>query len=70
MQYAVAASLLLLGLVVYVPFLQPIFNTVPLGLQEWVVMLPLIFIPSLAAEVAKWYMRRFDPAVPTGATAG
>jgi len=61
MQYAVAASLVLLALVVYVPFLQPIFNTVPLSLREWGVMLPLIFVPSIGAELAKWYMRRSQP---------
>jgi Ca2+-transporting ATPase len=60
MQWAVAASLALLAMVVYVPFLQPIFNTVPLGLREWGVMLPLIFVPSIAAEVTKWFLRRRD----------
>jgi Ca2+-transporting ATPase len=60
MQWAVAASLVLLALVVYVPFLQPIFNTVPLGLREWEVMLPLIFVPSIAAEVTKWFLRQSD----------
>ena len=64
MQYAVAASLVLLGLVVYVPFLQPIFNTVPLSAREWGVMLPLIFVPSIGAELAKWYLRRSRPPTP------
>ncbi len=58
MQYAVAASLALLLLVVYLPFFQPIFNTAPLGVREWGVMLPLIFVPSAAAEVTKWFLRR------------
>jgi len=61
MQYAVAASLALLALVIYVPFLQPIFDTAPLGLREWGVMLPLIFVPSIAAEATKWYLRRTAP---------
>jgi Ca2+-transporting ATPase len=34
MFFAVASSLALLLLVVYVPFLQPVFNTVPLGLAR------------------------------------
>jgi Ca2+-transporting ATPase len=67
MQYAVVASLVLLALVVYVPFLQPIFNTAPLGVQEWGVMLPLIFVPSVAAEITKWFLRRSSP--PAGAAA-
>jgi Ca2+-transporting ATPase len=60
MQYAVALSLVLLALVIYVPFLQPIFNTLSLGLREWAVMLPLIFVPSVAAEATKWFLRRSD----------
>jgi Ca2+-transporting ATPase len=62
MQYAVVASLALLALVVYAPFLQPIFNTQPLGLREWGVMLPLIFVPAVAAELTKWFLRRGQAA--------
>jgi Ca2+-transporting ATPase len=62
MQYAVITSLVLLLLVVYVPFLQPIFNTMTLGLREWSVMLPLIFVPSVAAEVTKWVLRQSSPS--------
>jgi Ca2+-transporting ATPase len=43
--------------VVYVPFLQPIFNTVALGPREWLVILPLLFMPSIAAEVTKAVLR-------------
>jgi Ca2+-transporting ATPase len=57
MQYAVVVSLLLLLAVVYVPFLQPIFDTVPLGLREWSVILPLLLVPSVAAEVTKLVIR-------------
>jgi len=53
MQYAVGFSVVLLLVVVYVPFLQPIFNTVPLNFEEWVLILPLILVPSVAAEVQK-----------------
>ncbi len=53
MQYAVAASLALLLVVIYVPFLQTIFSTVPLGLNEWTIILPLLLVPSIAAEVTK-----------------
>jgi Ca2+-transporting ATPase len=54
MQYAVAASIALLLLVVYVPFLQPVFNTVPLGLREWQYVLPLLVVPGVVAEITKW----------------
>jgi Ca2+-transporting ATPase len=68
MQYAVALSLVLLTLVTYVPFLQPIFNTTTMGLREWRVMLPLIFVPSIAAESTKWFLRRSDPPAQARAT--
>ena len=58
MFYAVAASLVLLLAVVYVPFLQPIFNTVPLGISQWELMLPLLFVPAVAAEITKWLISR------------
>ncbi len=58
MQMAVAASIVLLLAVIYVPFLDPIFNTTFMGLKEWAVMLPLIFIPSAAAEITKWSLRQ------------
>jgi Ca2+-transporting ATPase len=61
MQYAVSASLALLLLVVYVPLLQPIFNTTALGVREWAVMLPLVFVPAGAAEITKWFLRRSGP---------
>ncbi len=57
MQIAVIASIVLLLAVIYVPFLDPIFNTTFLGWKEWAVMLPLIFIPSAAAELTKWGLR-------------
>jgi Ca2+-transporting ATPase len=53
MFYAIASSLLLLMLVIYVPFLQPIFNTEPLGWEQWRIMLPLLFIPAVVAEMMK-----------------
>ncbi len=63
MIYAVATSLLLLLAVLYVPFLQPIFNTVALGWVEWQIVLPLLFVPAIVAELTKWVMsRRFVAA--------
>ncbi len=56
MLYAVASSMLLLLAVIYVPFLQPIFNTVPLGWAEWQIVLPLLFVPAIVAEISKWLL--------------
>jgi len=58
MNLAFISSLTLLLLVVYVPFLQPIFNTTPLGWQQWEVVLPLLIFPSIAAEVTKLLVGR------------
>jgi len=56
MNYAVLSSMLLLLAVVYMPFLNSIFDTVPLGWQQWEVMLPLLLIPSIAAEAVKIFI--------------
>ncbi len=55
MNYAVISSLLLLLMVVYVPFFQPIFHTVPLGWAHWRVLLPMVFVPAIAAEIVKLF---------------
>jgi Ca2+-transporting ATPase len=60
MQWAVAASLIIILAVIYLPFLRVFFDTRPLGLREWVVIAPLVLIPSLAAEVNKWVLRLQD----------
>jgi P-type Ca2+ transporter type 2C len=53
MNYAVISSLALILAVVYVPFLQQVFNTEPLGLAQWIDIAPLLLLPSVAAEVTK-----------------
>jgi Ca2+-transporting ATPase len=59
MNIAVISSCLLLLGVIYIPFLQPIFNTVPLGWEQWKLLLPLLFVPSLAAELTKYSISTF-----------
>ncbi|MGI6258566.1 MAG: cation-translocating P-type ATPase [Anaerolineaceae bacterium] len=53
MNVAVLVSVLLILLVIYVPFLQEIFDTTALRLIDWAEILPLVLIPSIAAEVMK-----------------
>ncbi|RPI33293.1 MAG: hypothetical protein EHM70_06430, partial [Chloroflexota bacterium] len=60
MQYAVGLSIVLLLLVVSVPFLQPVFNTHFLSLNEWLVVLGLALIPAVAEEITKAYLRWKD----------
>jgi Ca2+-transporting ATPase len=54
MNIAVLSSLSLLMLIIYTPFFNEVFNTVPLGWREWELILPLLIIPSLAAEFVKY----------------
>jgi Ca2+-transporting ATPase len=58
MNWAVIISSALLLAVLYVPFLQPVFSTIPLGWEHWRYLLPLLFVPALAAEITKWFMSR------------
>jgi P-type Ca2+ transporter type 2C len=44
----------LLLAVVYTPFLNSVFDTIPLGWSQWAIVLPLLFIPAIAAEVTKY----------------
>ena len=58
MQYAVGLSISLLILVAAVPFLQPIFNTHWLNLNEWLVVIGLALIPAISEEITKFFLRR------------
>jgi Ca2+-transporting ATPase len=58
MQYAAVTSIALLLLVIYVPFLRSVFNTVILSPMHWMFLIPLILLPSIAAELTKGYLRR------------
>jgi Ca2+-transporting ATPase len=44
--------------VIYLPFLQPIFKTMPLGLQDWAVVVGLGVMPLLIVEIVKLINRR------------
>ena len=59
MVWAVGVSFLLVLLVVYVPFLRPFFDTVPLGFEDWLLMLPFFFASPLAMELLKVYFRKY-----------
>ena len=53
MNLAVIASVILVLMVVYVPFLRTVFDTTALHWIDWAEILPLVLIPSIAAEVMK-----------------
>jgi Ca2+-transporting ATPase len=58
MNLAVLCSFLLVLAVVYVPFLNPFFDTVPLTGDDWLFMLPFFFASPVAMELLKFYFRR------------
>ena len=60
MNLAILLSAALIFAVIYIPFFNPIFNTVPLGWQQWEVLLPLLLVPSLAAEAVKLVHQRMQ----------
>ncbi len=60
MQAAVGLSIALTIAVLYIPFFNRPFNTVPLTLEEWAIILPLIMIPAAVAEISKFFVRRSE----------
>jgi Ca2+-transporting ATPase len=64
---AALVSFALLLATLYIPALQPIFQTVPLGVDTWSVVLPLALLPALGAELTKAWLRRREAL---GLTAG
>jgi Ca2+-transporting ATPase len=58
MNYAVIFSFILLLAVIYIPILNPVFNTVPLGWEQWRFILPMLFIPAITAELTKMILTR------------
>jgi P-type Ca2+ transporter type 2C len=58
MNLAFLSSMALLLGVVYIPGLNRVFNTVPLGWQQWEIILPLLLIPSVVAEIVKLFVSK------------
>ncbi len=55
MNLAFLSSMALLLGVVYLPGLNNVFNTVTLGWEQWEIILPLLLIPSVVAEIVKFF---------------
>ena len=58
MQYAVLSSLIILLGIIYIPVLDPVFNTTFLTLRDWWMIFPLILAPAIAAELSKLIQRK------------
>jgi Ca2+-transporting ATPase len=54
---AIVWQLLLLGLTVYVPFLQTPFDTYGLPWQDWLIVITLSLTILPVLELAKWMVR-------------
>ena len=57
MVWATSASLALLLVVIYVPFLQTFFGTMPLELSDWLMMAPFMLIAPATGEAVKVFLR-------------
>lgn len=60
MNWAVISSFVLLLTVIYMPFLQVIFDTSALAWKQWRIILPLLILPSIAAELVKMFVTYND----------
>ncbi len=56
--YAVLVSIGLQLVVVYTPFMNPIFKTAPIGIQEWLIIAPIAFSVFIISEIWKIIKRR------------
>jgi Ca2+-transporting ATPase len=55
---AVAWEIIMLNAILYVPFFNPLFNTVPLSPIDWVVVLIAAGIGFTYLEASKWLQSR------------
>jgi Ca2+-transporting ATPase len=69
---AIAFSLGTHILVIYLPFLQAAFHTVPLSLVDWLVATAIASTLLIALEIAKIFLRARDARqeIPAAASAG
>ena len=58
MVWATLSSFLLMMAVIYLPLFEPIFFTYDLPWSDWLYILPLTLVPSVAAEIGKWIASR------------
>jgi len=58
----IIAQLSILAVLIYVPPLQSVFGTTPLGWSDWVFLLGLAVVVVLAEEIRKFFSRRCSKA--------
>ena len=57
MQYAVLSSMAIILGIIYIPALDPVFNTTFLTLTDWGIIIPLMLLPFIASEITKTFHR-------------
>jgi len=55
---AILWELFMLGLILYVPFLENVFGTLALPLSDWLIIVAAALTVSPILELAKWMERR------------
>jgi Ca2+-transporting ATPase len=67
MQYAFLSSVALLLVALYMPFISDtVFGSQPMGWREWLVVLPLGFLPAFVDEMCKLVLRLRDRRARAG----
>lgn len=56
---AIFWELVMLGLILYVPFLETVFGTVALPLNDWIIIIAAAFTVSPVLELTKWIERKW-----------
>jgi len=62
--FGIIAQLSILSVLIYVPLMQGIFGTVPLGWTDWVFLLSLAVIVVVAEEIRKFVTRKLSKTSP------
>lgn len=52
-------EIFLISLIIYVPFLQGVFNTHALGVAEWLLLIAIPIPLVLLEELRKWFVRKY-----------
>lgn len=61
--WGILLELLIISVLIYVPFLQGIFNLAPIGLREWGFLFAFAPLLLLMEEGRKWLVRRWHSSV-------
>jgi len=64
--WGIATELALQALIVYVPFLNRVFQTAPIGARDWLFLLPFVPLCLVADEVRKLLLRAYLRRRKTG----